>query len=71
MEFFREESFLSLFSFELNPYDSHDPIDVELITNICIAIPYSSKNNSMNTYAILDMEWKELDHDFQFKYGYK
>ena len=71
MKFIREESFLSVFSFELNPFDSHDPIDVESIANICIAIPQSSTNITTNAYSILDMEWKELDHDLQFRYGYK
>lgn len=36
-----------------------------MIANVCLAIPFES------LYVILDMEWKELDSDLNFNYGYK
>ena len=36
-----------------------------MIQNVCIAIPHN------DIYVILDMEWKELDQNFQFVHGYK
>ena len=36
-----------------------------MIRNVCIAIPHDG------IYVILDMEWKELDQNLQFVYGYK
>ena len=36
-----------------------------MIANVCLAIPFES------LYVILDREWKELDSDLNFNYGYK
>ena len=40
-------------------------ISESMIANVCLAIPFES------LYVILDMEWKELDSDLNFNYGYK
>ena len=40
-------------------------ISESMIANVCLAIPFES------LYVILDMEWKELDSDLNFTYGYK
>ena len=44
-------------------------IDIEInesmITNVCVVIPFEY------LFVILDMEWRELDSDLKFKYGYK
>ena len=37
-----------------------------MIQNICIAIPNLEKTQ----YAIIDMEWRELNNDMKFTYGY-
>ena len=40
-------------------------VSENMIRNVCIAIPHDG------IYVILDMEWKELDQNLQFLYGYK
>ena len=59
-------SYVCLFELKLLSTTQIDTdISENMIKNVCIAIPFEG------LYAILDMEWRELDSDLHFKYGYK
>ena len=59
-------SYVCLFEFKLSSKTNIDiEINESMIQNVCIAIPFEG------LFVILDMEWRELDSDLQFKYGYK
>ena len=59
-------SYVCLFEFKLSCTTHIDvEINESMIKNVCIAIPFEG------LFVILDMEWRELDSDLQFKYGYK
>ena len=57
-----------LLHFELD-MDDEDidqyPISLDEISHEFIAIP----TRTVGTFSILEREWRELDHDFKFKYG--
>ena len=59
-------SYVCLFELKLLSTTQIDTdISESMIKNVCIAIPFEG------LYVILDMEWRELDSDLMFKYGYK
>ena len=66
LKFKRNVSYASLFGFKLS---SSTKIDIEInesiITNFCISFPFE------DLFVTLDMEWRELDSELKFKYGYK
>ena len=56
------------FSFDRLQHTSTD-VDIDTISNYCIAIPNQNVDN--NHYIIMDDEWKELDANMTFVYGYR
>ena len=65
-EFKNEIAHVCLFDLKLLSDTQKDvSISESMIANVCLAIPFES------LYVILDMEWKELDSDLNFTYGYK
>ena len=41
-------------------------ISDDMIQNLCIAMP----NMEKTSYGIVDMEWRELNEDLKFMYGF-
>ena len=66
LTFESEISHVCLFQLELSSTDLTSlEIKENMIQNVCLAIPHDGN------YVILDMEWKELDRNMEFVYGYK
>ena len=62
-------TYICRFVIKLNVQDETNiskHITEDMIQNICIAIPNLEKTQ----YAIIDMEWRELNNDMKFTYGY-
>ena len=62
-------TYLWRFNFKFNIDDdqkiSHT-VSADMIQDVCISIP----NLDKSYYAIIDMEWRELNDKFEFTYGY-
>ena len=66
VKFESQTAYVCLFKLELYSNDiTSMEVTEDRIENVCIAIPYDG------SYVILDMEWKELDSNMEFVYGYK
>ena len=66
LKFKRNVYYVSLFEFKLSSSTNIDiEINESMIKNVCISIPFK------DLFVILDIEWRELDSDLKFKYGYK
>ena len=66
LKFEKEISHVCCFKLELSSTNlTSVEVSEDMIKNVCMAIPHNG------IYVILDMEWKELDKNLQFVYGYK
>ena len=66
LTFEKESGYVCLFKLKISSrVQTEVTVNENMITNVCIAIPHG------DSYAILDMEWKELDSNKKFVYAYK
>ena len=66
LTFEKESGYVCLFKLKISSrVQTEVTVNDNMITNVYIAIPHG------DFYAILDMEWKELDSNKKFVYAYK